>query len=139
MALHAAVTELEHAVRQADGPHTARAAAAAWVVAAADDAENLLRAQEFAWFEEMMPLLGGRVPKKKRTSKAAASAFTSMLRDAIQAVHDQKQCSWRCGEPCSQKCYGPKSKCGNACAVPALKPCLLERPSATPLVFSVLA
>ena len=80
MALHAAVTELEHAVRQADGPHTARAAAAAWVVAAAEDAEELLQAQDFAWFEEMMPLLGGRVPQKKRTSKAAASAATGMGR-----------------------------------------------------------
>ena len=139
MAPHAAVNELEHAVRQAVGPQTARAAAAAWVVAAAEDAENLLRAQDFTWFEQMMPLLGGRVPQKKRTPKAAASAFMGMLRDAIQAIHDQKQCSWRCGEQCSQKCYGPNSKCGNACAVPALKPCLLERPSATPLVFSVLA
>ena len=122
MALHAAVTELEHAVRQADGPHTARAAAAAWVVAAADDAENLLRAQEFAWFEEMMPLLGGLVPRKKKTSQAATIAFRSIIRDAIQAIHDEKPCSWHCSYTSSQKCFGPKSRCGNTCAMPALKP-----------------
>ena len=122
MAPHATVNELEHAVRQAVGPQTARAAAAAWVVAAAQDAQNLLQAQDFTWFEEMMPLLGGLVPRKKKTSQAATIAFRSIIRDAIQAIHDEKPCSWHCSYTSSQKCFGPKSRCGNTCAMPALKP-----------------
>ena len=90
MALHAAVAALEAAVHQATTQRDARVAAAAWVVHCTEDPKPLLEAQEFAWFEEFMPLLGGMVPRKNKNAEAGARAFLTHIDDEVKAKRSER-------------------------------------------------